>query len=362
MTAGAGRRAVTLLVASLALAANASFVSSAAAAVPTDAFISEYVEGSSNNKAIEIYNGTGAAIDLTAGSYALVQYANGSPIPTASTALTGAIAPGDVFVLAHTGAAAAILSVADQTTAALTFNGNDAILLKKGQSTTLDWIGQAGVDPGPLGWGTDPADTVDNTLRRRSDISAGDINPEDSFDPAFEYDSFGLDAFGGLGTHGGGGGGGNDSGTVAADVTVPTSAACIELSTTSVSFGTQRFGGENLQASPGITVTNCSGTDEALLARGTDATGTGAAWNLVDDAATCGAGTLATDAFHLKLNRPADEVDPVTQLSTDNKQIAEMAGGDTTALEALLDMPCPGSSGAGQTMGMQIVFVVTEIQ
>ena len=34
------------------------------AAPPTELFFSEYVEGSSNNKALEIYNGTGDAIDL----------------------------------------------------------------------------------------------------------------------------------------------------------------------------------------------------------------------------------------------------------------------------------------------------------
>jgi hypothetical protein len=32
-------------------------------------FISEYIEGSSNNKAIEIHNATGAAVDLAAGGY-----------------------------------------------------------------------------------------------------------------------------------------------------------------------------------------------------------------------------------------------------------------------------------------------------
>ena len=155
---------------------------------------------------------------------------------------------------------------------------------------------------------------------------------------------------------------GPDSAVVDADVTVPSSAACIELSTTAVSFGTQRFGAENVQADPAITVTNCSGTDEQLLARGTSAAGDGATWNLVDDARTCDAGTLGTDDFHLKLRRPADEVDPVTQLSSQNKQIAELTGGADTTVEALLDMPCPGSEGAGQTMGMNIVFVVTELE
>ena len=32
----------------------------------TDLIISEYIEGSSNNKALEFYNGTGTPIDLAA--------------------------------------------------------------------------------------------------------------------------------------------------------------------------------------------------------------------------------------------------------------------------------------------------------
>lgn len=149
-----------------------------------------------------------------------------------------------------------------------------------------------------------------------------------------------------------------DSGVVDAEVTVPTSAACIELSTTTISFGTQRFGGQDLPATPEIIVTNCSGSDESLLARGSDATGSGATWQLVDGAGTCSAGTLATDDFHLKLQR-ADTA-ALTVLSTNNKTIRPLAAGEDGTLDALLDMPCPGSSGAGQTMGMQIVFVVVE--
>jgi hypothetical protein len=149
-----------------------------------------------------------------------------------------------------------------------------------------------------------------------------------------------------------------DTGVVDADVTVPTSAACIELSATSVTFGTQRFGTEDVPATPSITVTNCSGSDETLLARGTDASGNGAGWNLVDAAGTCGAGTLALDDYHLTLKR--GDTEEVTRLSTNNKAIRPLAAGAEGTLDALIDMPCPGSSGAGQTMGMQIVFVVTE--
>lgn len=42
-----------------------------APAVTSDLFISEYIEGTSNNKAIEIYNGTGAPVDLATGNYVL---------------------------------------------------------------------------------------------------------------------------------------------------------------------------------------------------------------------------------------------------------------------------------------------------
>ena len=34
-------------------------------------FFSEYVEGSGNSKALEIYNGTGAPVDLNANGYAV---------------------------------------------------------------------------------------------------------------------------------------------------------------------------------------------------------------------------------------------------------------------------------------------------
>src|SRR5664279_3054436 len=54
-----------------------------AAAFADDGFIiSEYLEGSSYNKAIELYNGTGLAIDLA--QYKVCLYANGSATATAT--------------------------------------------------------------------------------------------------------------------------------------------------------------------------------------------------------------------------------------------------------------------------------------
>jgi hypothetical protein len=45
-------------------------------AVASDLIISEYVEGSGYNKFIEIYNGTGEAVDLV--NYSVTLYVNGS--------------------------------------------------------------------------------------------------------------------------------------------------------------------------------------------------------------------------------------------------------------------------------------------
>ena len=169
-----------------------------------DLFISEYVEGSSNNKAIELYNGTGAPIDLAAGDYRLRVHFNGSTNSTAFP-LTGTVAPGDVFVFASASAGAAILAEADQTTGTGLFNGDDAIVLVKGE-TVLDSIGQVGVDPGSE-WGSGLLSTADNTLRRLPTVAAGDTDPADAVDLAAQWEGFPADTFDDLGRHTFSGGG-----------------------------------------------------------------------------------------------------------------------------------------------------------
>ena len=51
-----------------------------AQAATTDLFFSEYIEGSSNNKALEIYNGTGAAVDLATDGYNVQMSFNGGTL------------------------------------------------------------------------------------------------------------------------------------------------------------------------------------------------------------------------------------------------------------------------------------------
>ena len=62
----------------------------------SDLFFSEYVEGSGNNKALEIYNSTDNAIDLS--QYTINRYSNGDPDPTNTMILSGTIQAKGVVV------------------------------------------------------------------------------------------------------------------------------------------------------------------------------------------------------------------------------------------------------------------------
>lgn len=172
---------------------------SAQAATPMELFFSEYIEGSSNNKALEIYNGTGAAINLSTGGYNVQMFFNGSASAGLTINLTGTVADGDVFVLAQSAANAAILAQADQTNGAGWFNGDDAVVLRKG-TTVIDSLGQAGFDPGTE-LGTGLISTENNTLRRKDTVCAGDAKSTDVFDPSLEWDGYTTDTFDGLGSH-----------------------------------------------------------------------------------------------------------------------------------------------------------------
>ena len=137
----------------------------------TDLYFSMYGEGSSNNKFLEIYNGTGAPVDL--GNYSVELYTNGSAtVSNTQTFTAGTIlAAGDVYVLRNSSAAlTAITSAADITSSTCNFNGDDAIALKN-SGTIIDVIGQIGVDPG-TGWAVagQTNATVDKTLVRKNSV------------------------------------------------------------------------------------------------------------------------------------------------------------------------------------------------
>lgn len=101
-----------------------------------DLFISEYIEGSSFNKAIEIYNGTGSAVDLS--SYQVELYSNGASSASQTLTLSGTLENNDVLVLAHPSADQAILDQADEENGSvINFNGDDAFALKKVKRSSM---------------------------------------------------------------------------------------------------------------------------------------------------------------------------------------------------------------------------------
>jgi endonuclease I len=147
-------------------------------------FFSEYIEGSSNNKALEIYNATGSSIDL--GSVVVKLYSNGGTSPSSTATLSGSLANADVYVLANGSANAAILSVADITSGVVNFNGNDAVELYF-QDTLVDVIGTVGSS-------STFAENV--TLVRKPEI----INGNTSY-TASEWTSYAEDETSYLGSH-----------------------------------------------------------------------------------------------------------------------------------------------------------------
>ncbi len=166
-------------------------------------FFSKYIEGSSANQALEIYNGTDAAVDLT--GYTIQFYPNGSPTPNLGLTidLTGQnIAAGDVLLIVSPFANdPALTTAADFTPASppgLSIDGNNALVLRQG-NTIIDSIGQIGVDPGAGGWSNNGVSTDEQTLQRKATVLTGDSNPFDPFDPSVQWEAVGLDNFTGVG-------------------------------------------------------------------------------------------------------------------------------------------------------------------
>ncbi|HBP2683633.1 TPA: DNA degradation protein EddB, partial [Pseudomonas aeruginosa] len=143
--------------------------------------ISEYVEGSGNNKALEFYNSGSQVLDLSA--YRVEFYFNGASAAGRSIDLSGSLAPGKTFVLANGVADPALLALASQRVEGSWFNGNDAVLLRRRSGEILDSLGQVGFNPGTT-WGSGDVQTLDRSLVRKADIRDGDSDPSDAFDPA----------------------------------------------------------------------------------------------------------------------------------------------------------------------------------
>lgn len=146
-------------------------------------FFSEYAEGSSSNKYLEIYNPTDSVVFLD--NYAFPSASNGADVIGTydywnSFPENGAsINPGGVYVICHSSADSSILAFANHTHNYLS-NGDDGYALVYGDESNyqvLDFIGDFNEDPG-TGWsvaGVDNA-TKDHTLVRKFSVQQGNSN------------------------------------------------------------------------------------------------------------------------------------------------------------------------------------------
>lgn len=139
-------------------------------------FFSEYGEGSGQNKYLEIYNGTGAEIDLA--NYAIRLGIDDKSWKDVQV-LTGKLAAGDVYLICHAEADDKIKAAADlENSEAVTFNGNDAVGLFKKVDTRWSLCDIIGV----LGLGEEytinkiSGATSDHTLLRKESVTTGNID------------------------------------------------------------------------------------------------------------------------------------------------------------------------------------------
>jgi chitodextrinase len=153
----------------------------------TDLLFSEYIEGSGNNKALEIANNTGSSVSLAA--YTIKKQTNGAGSWSTGLALTGTLTTGSKFVIVNSSISSSCFSTSSaniSTTATeLTFNGNDAVGLFK-NGVLIDIIGT--FNGGTANF------AIDVTLRRKSTVTS----PSTTFNLSSQWDSYTTDTCGNL--------------------------------------------------------------------------------------------------------------------------------------------------------------------
>jgi len=180
-----------------------------AGGVHADVLISEYVEGSGFNKALELYNGGADTVSLD--GYRLERYSNGAMDVSATLDLDGeSLAAGAVLVIVSSQAGAPLDGLGDISSGVISHNGDDAYVLRDANGV-VDSFGRVGEDPGSA-WGSGDTTSANQTLRRLETVTTGDPVIDDAFDPADQWRAFPQDTLDGLGVYGEGAGDGGDGG------------------------------------------------------------------------------------------------------------------------------------------------------
>jgi predicted extracellular nuclease len=141
----------------------------------SDLFFSEYLEGTGSNKAIEIYNPTPNAINLS--NYSIVKYQNGTAVANDTLVMSGMLAPGATYNVVDPDSTvnATLVALQDTLHTVTFFNGNDALFLFN-QTTQIDVIGETTGNPPGSHWAVDSGFTNEYTLVRKASIQMGTTN------------------------------------------------------------------------------------------------------------------------------------------------------------------------------------------
>jgi hypothetical protein len=186
----------------------------------SELYFSEVVEGTGNNKAIEVYNPTSVPVVLS--NYRIVRYSNGSTSGADSLQLTGTLASHDVWVVANGQTTSqpnspacdpALQAMADQLGGAypdpMYQNGDDAIaLVRILPYAIIDIFGKIGEQPATAWSDVYPYNgtvgtwiTKDHSMIRKSAVDRGvTVNPT-VFNVMAEYDTLPENTWTNLGQH-----------------------------------------------------------------------------------------------------------------------------------------------------------------
>jgi endonuclease I/chitodextrinase len=173
----------------ISLASNTLNVTTTANNGATELLFSEYIEGSSNNKALEISNTTGNPVNLSV--YSIKKQSNGAGSWSTGLSLTGTLNNGSKFTIVNNLMASSCypISSANISTSAaeMTFNGNDAVGLFK-NGVLIDIIGT--FNGGTANF------AADETIRRKATVTS----PTTTFNKTAQWDTFTSDTCNNLGS------------------------------------------------------------------------------------------------------------------------------------------------------------------
>ncbi len=156
--------------------------------VAGDLIISAYVEGTSWNKALEIYNGTGKPVDLS--KYSIQRQSNGAGSFGFTVPLTGILNDKQTFVIIARSSTNTDLQAKAHmfSDSIVSFNGNDAVALVR-SGIIIDVVGTANAGP-EVYWGENLS------LARKASLTHPTTNYNEN-----EWITFPVDNFNMLGSH-----------------------------------------------------------------------------------------------------------------------------------------------------------------